>query len=459
MIQLTLQAAAFLTGGTLHATHDPTATFCGFSIDTRTLTKEQLFIALPGQHTDGHAFLEVAQQKGAALAMVTHPVKTVLPQLIVADVVKAMGQLSHAWRKRFTIPFTAITGSNGKTTTKNCLANICIAACGDKAPHVLATEKSFNNHLGVPLTLARLNTTHRYAVLEMGMDHFGEIETLTHLAQPAVAIITNAANAHLEGVGGTIEGVARAKSEIFSGLTASGVAILNRDDTFFEYWIKKIDAHAHLSFGYHQNADIHVLTHRLIDHTQQLTLQTPQGLLEIQLTLLGQHNVYNAMAATAAALALKIPLDAIQQGLQKTGSVPGRLHQHTLSNQVTLIDDTYNANPHSLQAAIQTLASFPNQKILIIGDMHGLGTQTQDWHRHIGQLAHTHHIDYLLTYGEWSQSASQQFGERAYHFTDQHTLIEAVRPLLKPHTTLLIKGSHVMQMEKIVAALMEGENC
>ena len=443
---MTLQDAAKAAGGQSPVLE---GTFTGFSIDTRTLERDNLFIALPGNNVDGHDFIEAARQKGAALALVSREVASPLPQIVVQDVVKAMGVLSATWRKQFTLPIVAVTGSNGKTTTKNLLANILIAACDGEVAQVLATTKSFNNHLGVPLTLARLNASHHYAVLEMGMDHFGEIDYLTRLAQPTVTVITNAAAAHLAGVGGDISGVARAKAEIFAGLSQNGIAILNRDDAFFDYWREKVGEHRIISFGFHKEAEVHVTS------MQPLALQTPVGTFDIHLSLLGEHNIANAMAATAAAIALSIPPTAIQAGIENTLAASGRLHQHELPNHITLIDDTYNANPYSLQAAIKTLAAFPNQKVLILGDMHSLGEAASHWHGKIGQQAREYGIDYCFTYGNWSKEAAMQFGKGAEHFSTQEALIDAVRALLQPNMTLLIKGSRIMKMEKVVEALLQ----
>ncbi|OGT58517.1 MAG: hypothetical protein A3F43_05340 [Gammaproteobacteria bacterium RIFCSPHIGHO2_12_FULL_42_10] len=452
MIHMTFEEAAHLLKATINKAH-PGQTFHGLSIDTRTLVPKNAFIALKGTTTDGHDFLEIAKNQGAAVAIVTHPLASTLPQLIVPDVVDAMAKLSFAWRKTFHLPAIAVTGSNGKTTTKNIIANIFIAACKGDAAQVLATAKSFNNHLGLPLTLSQLNKMHRFAVIEMGMNHFGEIKALTQLAEPSVAIITNAAAAHLEGLG-DIAGVARAKAEIFVGLQENGVAILNRDDTFFHEWQKAASPHRIISFGFHPEASVRATCHTETPE-QYFTLHTPKGDIAVHSPLLGKHNVQNALAATAAALAVGIDLNSIAAGIQNTLSAPGRLHRHHLQNGAVIIDDTYNANPYSLQAAIETLATFKNKRILILGDMHGLGQEAEAWHKTIGEKIRAQGIDALFTYGNWSYQATRQFGKDALHFEKQSDLINAVKPLVQDKTTLLVKGSRVMQMEKIIAALLD----
>jgi UDP-N-acetylmuramoyl-tripeptide--D-alanyl-D-alanine ligase len=449
MIHMTLMQTAALLG------LEPinlTGNFSGLSINTQTLSEGNLFIALPGARVDGHDFIDEAKRKGAAAALVTHPVVSSLPQLVVKDAVIAMGKLGEAWRNRFSIPFIAITGSNGKTTLKNMLASILKSACDNDESQVLATQGTLNNHLGLPLTLSRLNTQHRYAVIEMGMNHFGEIDYLTKLTRPNIVVITNAAAAHLEGVN-DLAGVARAKAEIFAGLQSEGTGILNRDDPFFDYWYKQINHHNVLSFGFDLKADV---TATLLDvtQTQPLIIHTPQGDIDIHLPLLGKHNVQNALAATAAAIAIHIPLRAIKSGLENILPATGRMQVHTLSNSSKIIDDTYNANPFSLQAATNTLAAQPGKKILVLGDMKELGTDTKTIHHEAGEKIRAAGIDYLFTYGDLSANTSQGFGKGAQHFTDQEKLVVALKPLLQDHTTILIKGSRSMHMENVVKALL-----
>lgn len=445
MIQMTLAQAASMLG-----LRDPLpeTDFQGISIDSRTLQPGNLFIALTGERVDGHDFIETARQQGAAAALVSRRVDSTLPQLVVDDVVAALGKLGSAWRDQFHIPFIAVTGSNGKTTLKNMVTAILVAACTGNEQQVLSTQGNLNNHLGLPLTLARLNHTHRYAVIEMGMNHFGEIDYLTHLTKPQVAAITNAGSAHLEGVG-SLEGVARAKGEIFSGLQMGGTAVLNRDDAFYDYWRSLIGMHPHISFGFHPDAMV-----RADNHGDIMTMHTPRGSLAIRLPLLGQHNAQNALAAAACALAIDIPLQAIQSGLEKIKPAPGRLQVHTLPNGVKIIDDTYNANPFSLQAAVHTLAAFAGKKIFVLGDMKELGSDAKSLHQAAGQTIREAGIDYLFTYGELSQHTAHAFGEGAYHFNEQEKLVTALKPFLFNTTTILVKGSRSMKMEKVVNGLI-----
>ncbi len=421
--------------------------FIGISTDTRTLSPGNLYIAIQGEQFDGHQFLSEATANGAAAALVNRQIDCSLPQLVVPDTILAFGSLTARWRDQFNIPVIGVTGSNGKTTLKNMIATILRAAC-ENPQHVLATEGNLNNNIGLPLNLARFNKEHRYAVLEMGMNHFGEIAYLTQLAKPTVAIINNAAEAHLEGLN-DVAGVAKAKGEIFLGLAADGIAILNRDDAFFSYWQTLIGNRRFFTFGLDHPADVTAD----IKANNQLTLQTPKGTINVALPLLGRHNAMNALAATAATLAVGIPLSAIQTGLENIKPAPGRMNQHTLTNGATLIDDTYNANPFSLQAAINTLADTSGIKILVLGDMKELGPDTKDFHFLSGEKARAAGIDYLFTYGNLSAAATENFGNNAFHFSDQEKLIQALTPYLKKDVTVLVKGSRSMRMEKIVAGL------
>jgi UDP-N-acetylmuramoyl-tripeptide--D-alanyl-D-alanine ligase len=446
MIEMNLNEAAAIAGhmGALAASNK---SFTGISIDTRTLMAGNLFVAIPGTSVDGHDFIEMAFKKNAAAALVTRKIESPHPQLQVADTIAALGKLGAAWRNQFNIPFIAITGSNGKTTLKNMVASILTAACQGDGTRVLANQRSFNNHLGLPLTLAQLNNQHRFAVTEMGMNHFGEIKYLTNLTHPQVAIITNAAACHLEGVG-DIAGVARAKGEIFSGMTQNGVAILNRDDTFFSYWLEQIGSHSYITFGFHPDADV-----RATIHEKEQTLHTPEGDTTLTLPLLGRHNIHNMLAATAAAIALSINLPAIKTGLEAMLPAPGRLKLHTLANGVNIIDDTYNANPFSLEAAINTLTDFSGKKILVLADMKELGPDAKIIHQAAGNKIRDAGIDTLFTFGELSANTACAFGEGAFHFNDQEKLVTALKPFLYNQTTILVKGSRSMRMEKVVAGL------
>jgi len=451
MIKLTLNEAAKLLAMEPSGTD---ALFTGISTDTRTLTANNLFIAIKGENFDGHQFIAEAEKKGAAAAIVSHAVKTSLPCLVVKDTLVALGKISAAWRDHFSMPLIGVTGSNGKTTLKNMLASICRAACYNQASHVLATEGNLNNNIGVPLMLVRLNEHHRFAVIEMGMNHLGEINYLTHLAKPTIAIINNAAEAHLEGVK-DVAGVARAKGEIFAGLDPNGIAILNRDDAYFDYWRGLVARRNYLSFGLDRPADVTAD----IAENQLITIKTPNGEITLTLPLMGRHNVMNALAATATALAANISLAAIKTGLENVQAAPGRMHQYTLPNNVTIIDDTYNANPFSLRAAVNTLAAFSTKKILVLGDMKELGSEAKTLHAAAGKNIRAAGIDYLFTLGSLTALTAENFGEQAQHFTvnEREKLNAALQPHLTGDVTILVKGSRSMQMEKILAGIIPAE--
>ncbi len=426
--------------------------FKGLSIDTRTLLPGNLFIAIRGEQFDGHQFVAEALKKGAAAAIVSQPIDCAIPHIIVDDTIQALGKITENWRDRFSIPLIAVTGTNGKTTLKNMIASILRAACFNQPDQVLATEGNFNNNIGLPLNLARFNENHRYAVLEMGMNHFGEIEYLTRLAKPTVAVINNAAEGHLEGVG-NILGVAKAKGEIFSGLTKEGIAVLNRDDAHFDYWRELIGNQPYLSFGLTHTADISAN----YTENQPLIIQTPRGEISVKLPLIGKHNAANALAATACAIAAGIDLTAIQSGLETVKPAPGRMRQYVLSDNVNIIDDTYNANPFSLDAAVNTLATCPGTKIVVLGDMKELGPDAKALHVMSGKKMRAAGIDYLFTLGNLSAATTEAFGKNATHFTDRDKLIHALLPYLKKDVTVLVKGSRSMQMEKIAAGIIPAE--
>lgn len=423
-------------------------TFHGVSTDTRTLISGNLFVALVGENVDGHDFIAKAEEKGANAILASRPVQSSLPTVIVPDTLAALGQLSANWRDRFQLPLIGVTGSNGKTTLKNMIASILRATSNDPTA-VLATIGNLNNQIGLPLTLLRLSEEHRFGVIEMGMNHFGEIDYLTKLTKPMVAIITNAAECHLEGLK-DVAGVAKAKGEIFGGLPPNGIAILNHDDPFYEYWRNVIGDHRALTFGLKPGADVTILSS---DH-QTITMNTPSGNIDVKLPLLGTHNQMNAMAATAATLALGIDIEIIKQGLEQVKAEPGRMRQYFLENELRIIDDSYNANPFSLKAAIQTLASLQGTKIMVLGDMKELGPAEKEYHRAAGEQISAAKIDYLFTLGDLSRETSEAFGDRAKHFTDIVPLLSALKPYLASQVNCLVKGSRSMKMEKIIEAIV-----
>jgi UDP-N-acetylmuramoyl-tripeptide--D-alanyl-D-alanine ligase len=423
--------------------------FRGCSTDSRNAGPGELFIAIKGERFDGHDFLESARQRGAVAAMVTKSDQQGLPTLVVRDTRRAMGTLAGVWRSGFAIPLIAVTGSNGKTTVKEMLVSIL----GLKAP-VLATKGNLNNDIGVPLTLFGLGEEHRYAVVEMGANHPGEISWLSHIARPTVALITQCAPAHLEGFG-SVEGVARAKAEIFDGLDSGGVAVINADDDFAGFWRNKVATFRQISFGLDNPADI---TARSIKTsrskgTNNFQLCTPAGVIGIELPLLGQHNIMNAMAATACALALDINPGLIKQGLERMKPVKGRLQVKQGLNSSRIIDDTYNANPVSLAAAMKVVSGFSGRRWLALGDMGELGAEGENLHLEAGNAARENGIEKVFAIGPLSENTVRSFGQGAQHFSSVEKMIEAIKKEIAADVTLLVKGSRSMQMERVVSAL------
>lgn len=426
------------------------------SSDSRAIQQGDLFVALRGEHFDGHAFVKDCLQKGAAAALVDTQwgAEGATPLLVVDDTRLAMGSLASYWRSKFAIPVAAITGSNGKTTVKEMLAAILRADCAEDA--VLATQGNLNNDIGLPLTLFKLHAAHRYAVIEMGMNHPGEISYLTRLAKPSVALVNNALQAHLEGLG-SVEAVAHAKGEIFEGLAADGTAIINADDSFAPLWKKLAAPRQILTFGLQGPADVSA-DYRLDTDSADITLKTPQGHAALRLPVPGLHNVRNALAATAAAVAMGVPLEAVVSGLQAYGGVKGRLQRKPGKQGATLIDDTYNANPASMRAAIDVLAACKGKRVLVLGDMGELGADALPMHGEIGAYAKKAGLDTLLVLGEMSKEMAAGFGDGARHFESPETLAETLQEQLSADTTVLVKGSRFMRMERVVNLLQAEDN-
>lgn len=420
----------------------------GVSTDSRTLQAGQLFVALHGPNFDGHDYLVEAKAKGAAACMVEKPVAN-CPALIVKDTRLALGRLARAWRRNFAMPLVAVTGSNGKTTVKEMLASI-FAQQGE----VLATRGNLNNDIGVPLTLFGLAENHSGAVIEMGANHAGEIAYLTSLAEPNVAVITNAAPAHLEGFG-TLQGVAKAKGEIFQGLKQDGTAIINADDDYAEFWQTLTKEKNVLTFGLQNPADISAHW-QAGERGSQIQVTSPAGKIKLQLALLGEHNVMNALAAIAAALAAGIKPTTIKAGLEAMQPVPGRLQLKAGLHGSRLIDDTYNANPASLAAAIEVLAGFSGKHILVLGDMGELGEDTKALHAEAGRFAKLHGVDRLYGVGPMAAAAVEAFGNQAQLCGSHEAVKEALAQELGADTTVLVKGSRLSQMERVVALLASG---
>ncbi|MBF7730347.1 UDP-N-acetylmuramoyl-tripeptide--D-alanyl-D-alanine ligase [Pseudomonas sp. N040] len=425
--------------------------FSAVSTDSRKIAPGQLFIALSGPNFDGHDYLRDVAEKGAVAALVERPVAGVdLPQLQVADTRIALGQLGALNRQAYSGPLVAITGSSGKTTVKEMLASILRASLGGA---VLATRGNLNNDLGVPLTLLELDRQHVAAVIELGANHVGEIAYTVALARPQVAILNNAGNAHVGEFGGP-EKIVEAKGEIIDGLAADGVAVLNLDDPAFARWAARAGVRRVLSFALdNPAADLHASDIRLDARgCPAFTLQGLADEVRIQLNLLGRHNVANALAAAAAAHALKVPLVGIRQGLESLQPVKGRAVAQLATNGVRLIDDTYNANPISMCAAVDILAAFPGRTVLVLGDMGELGEWAEQGHRDVGAYA-AGKVSALYAVGPLMRHAVAAFGAEGRHFADQASLIAALAAEQGPSTTLLIKGSRSAAMDKVVAAL------
>jgi UDP-N-acetylmuramoyl-tripeptide--D-alanyl-D-alanine ligase len=420
----------------------------GINTDTRSImVPGALFVALKGKHFDGRAFVAQAREKGAGAALLEQAVNDSLPQVEVTDARIALGRLASSWRQRFEYPVVAVTGSNGKTTVKEMIASVL-----EQAGPVLATQGNLNNEIGVPLTLLRLDSTHHFAVIEMGANRPDEIGYLSRLAHPQVALITNAGPAHLDGFG-DLKGVARAKGEIFQGVNPGGTAVLNSDDPNFTYWRDLAGGLQVIGFGLARSAEI--TAHSLVTHTEgsHFNLITPVGKTEVQLPLPGRHNVLNALAASAVAITLGLGLDQIRMALATLPPVPGRLQLRRGTGGVRLLDDTYNANPDSLKSALELLTKFPGEHFLVLGDFAELGEESAALHGAMGRQARAVGVNRLYTLGHLSAFAAEAFGKGALHFLERQSLLAALQEEQRPNVTVLVKGSRCMRMEQIVAAL------
>jgi len=423
------------------------------STDSRTIQPGDLFIALRGERFDGGRFAAQALQQGA-VGVVLDPAQApdIFGALRVDDTRLALGTLAAAWRRRFVMPVVAITGSNGKTTVKEMLAAILRVEAGSDAA-VLHTEGNLNNDIGLPLMLLRLRETHQYAVLEMGMNHRGEIDYLTRLARPDVAVVNNALSAHI-GFLGSIENIACAKGEIFNGLPDAGIAVYNADDPHAGLWREANAQRRIVDFGLRRPAAVHA-------HCQPrgfgsvLALALPDTILDIPLQVPGEHNAMNALAAAAAAFALNVSHSSMVAGLSGFNGVKSRLQRKPALHGSTFIDDTYNANPDSVKAALAVLAQQAGTKILVLGDMGELGSDAARLHAQIGQAARAAGVNRLLALGDLTKEAVSAFGVGAMHFERIQELLAELENALAPDTTVLVKGSRFMQMERVVNSFAE----
>ena len=431
----------------------PDADVLRVSTDSRSIRPGDLFIALRGDKFDGGAFAAQALQQGAVGVVLDRAqAPDIGAALRVDDTRLALGKLAAAWRQRFDIPVVAITGSNGKTTVKEMLAAILRVEAGlDDA--VLNTEGNLNNDIGLPLMLLRLRQSHQFVVLEMGMNHAGEIDYLTRLARPEVAVVNNALSAHI-GFLGSVENIARAKGEIFNGLTDAGIAVFNADDAHAWLWREANARRCVVDFGLRQPAKVSG-QYRSGAFGSALTLTLPNATLDIALQVPGEHNVMNALAAAAAAFSLDVSHRSIVAGLSGFTGVKGRLQRKPALHGSTFIDDTYNANPDSVKAALAVLAQQPGKKVLVLGDMGELGDGAAAMHAQIGLAARVAGVDRLLALGELTRESVAAFGAGAMHFERIQELLAELENALNPDTTVLVKGSRFMQMERVVQGFME----
>jgi len=421
-------------------------TFTGITSDSRQVLPGMLFAALPGQVVDGHDYIQQAMDLGAVAALVSQSVSSNLTLLHVPDVLEALGTLAGYWRGECTARVIGITGSNGKTTVKEMVSSIL-----RQEGSVLATKGNFNNELGLPLTVFQLSKSHDYAVLEMGASNPGDIAYLAGIAKPDVGLITNVGPAHLKGFI-NMQGVARAKGEMFAALSPDGTAIMNVAEPWVDLW-KKINKAGRIIY-FNGEGENHIQAHQVAD---DIVVSTPVGEFSLQLPLPGLHNLTNAMAATAVCLALDVPLNHIKTGLEAVKPVPGRLSLKHATAGWTVIDDTYNANPASLYAALQVLATQNGEPWLVMGDMKELGADSRKMHAELGDAARTLGVKRLFAVGEASSAAVDAFGDRAVHFSSRDSLIEALREALRPGVACLVKGSRSMGMENVVSAISNGQ--
>lgn len=428
------------------------AEFSSVGTDSRKVTQGELFFALKGEIFDGHQYTEQAIKHGAVAVVVSDETCLTRPAILVEDTLLALGQLARVWRNQFNVPVIAVTGSNGKTTIKEMMSAILVAKTGNPNT-VHSTLGNLNNHIGLPLTLLKMRSHYQYAVLEMGMNHLGEIDYLTHIAKPTLAVIGNAGTAHI-GELGSRDNIAKAKGEIFAGLNSEGVAVINADDHYAEYWQTLNPARRVVTFGLSVGADVSA-TYQENNGLSAINLTTPNGAVSFNLHTQGKHNVSNALAASAMAYALGISNVDIAKGLESFAGVKGRLQRKAGLSNAVVIDDTYNANPDSMRAAIDVLATQTGVKMMVMGDMAELGLNAAKLHADIGIYAKQKGIDAFYTLGEKSQEAAKAFGVEAHAFETVESLVSAVKSKMNNGTVVLVKGSRFMKMERVVNAIIQ----
>ena len=445
-----LEQVAAVMQGTLTGSNLP---FTQLSFDTRTLipgSMGAIFIALKGASFDGHDFIPEAIEKGVS-AVIAEKSKMVgidlkIPVISVDDTTKALGKFAHIWRSQFNLPVIGITGSCGKTTVKAMLGSI-LSLVGN----TLVPESSFNNQFGLPFSLLKLTRDYQYAVMEIGTNGFGEIETLTKILSPTHAIITNVQPAHLAGLK-SVEHIAKEKSDIYKYLRSNGTAFINADQPYAESWRTALTSQKVVTFGL-QHGDVTAIDIDLAFDSTRFTLKTMNEQIPVTLLVPGLHNVMNALAAASIAIQLQIELKYIVEGLRTFTGVKGRLKRFKTTQGSCVIDDSYNANPASFKAAIDVLSKADGNKIIVMGDMGELGAESHQYHAEIGRYAKTQGINRLFTVGGLSQQAASQFGHGAIVFENKKALIEALTPALDASTTVLVKGSRSARMEEILTAI------
>lgn len=454
-MDMRLTDIALATGGQLLAAEPAVGAIrvTAVNTDSRQVIAASLFVALRGERFDAHDFAADAVAGGAVAVLVERQLPLAVAQIVVTDTRIALADLARAWRRRCAATVVGLTGSAGKTTVKEMIASI-LRQDGE----TLATIGNLNNDIGVPLTLFRLQPQHRYAVIEMGANHAGEIGYCAAIAEPTVAAITLIGAAHLEGFG-SIEGVARAKSEIFAALPATGCAVLNSDALHQDILQAAIGARRTIHFGASSTAEIHADQVVLNDSAcAAFTLVTPRGRVAVQLPVPGQHNVMNALAAAGVGIALGLSLQQIAAGLQQTPVMAGRLVRKRAQNGALLVDDTYNANLSSVQAAIDLLVTLPGRPVLVFGDMGELGADAAAIHAEVGRYAKQRQVAAVYTLGKLSAETSAAFGGGAAHFSDLESLLMALRSSLSGTDAVLVKGSRSARMERVVSALSTPDN-
>lgn len=429
----------------------PDITLPPIVIDSRKIQGGELFVALKGENHDGHDFILQAIEKGAKAVLAATECPAGLAQNIsylkVDNTEHALGKIAAHYRSQFSLPMVGLTGSCGKTTVKGMIESIC-----QEEGKTLATKGNFNNHIGLPLTLMRLDSSYQFAVIEMGANHQGEIGYLGKIAKPNISLITNVAPAHLQGFG-SVEGVAKAKGEIYEILPPNGIAILNIDQPFCELWRDIIKSRPILTFGLKPEADIHASEIALHPFSVEFTLHVPHTEVRVKMAIPGKHTVMNALAAAAAGFALQIPLEKIVAGLTSFQGVPGRLRRFKGLKDAWVIDDSYNANPGSMSAALDVLSGCSGKRIFVMGDMAELGDDSMAYHTHIGKYARQKGIEALLAVGKFSQHAVEAFGDGAKIYASKEALVADLKGSLNAQTIVLVKGSRSAGMEIVTEAL------